>query len=310
MWRVGFLVGFVVSIALTACSQPEEPTGSTRSSPIVVATGATGTQGGAVARELLERGYRVRALTRNTEQPAAAALRAAGAQVVQGNYDDGDSLRAAMQGAHGVFAVTDSAEHGAPREIDHGRALIYAAEDSGIAHFVFSSVASADENTGIAHFDSKYAIEEMLAESDLAYTVLRPVEFMDNWQRYSRDALRAGDYINPRDGSDMHQWIAASDIGFFVGEAFDNPDEWLGRTEELAGDEMSIDELVQVMSESLGHPVRHVQPEWAEYNANVSEDIATMYRWFATQGYAVNIEALRSRYPDLVRVRDYLETLE
>ncbi|MEQ8205226.1 MAG: SDR family NAD(P)-dependent oxidoreductase, partial [Woeseia sp.] len=142
MCRIGYLVGLVVLIALTACSQPEEPAGITVTTPIVVVTGATGTQGGAVARELLARGYTVRALTRNPDQQAAADLRAAGAEVVQGNFDDDESLRAAMQGAYGVFAVTDFSEHGATRETEHGRALIYAAEDSHISHFVFSSVAS------------------------------------------------------------------------------------------------------------------------------------------------------------------------
>ena len=73
---------------------------------------------------------------------------------------------------------------------------------------MFSSVAGADGDTGIAHFDSKFEIEEMLGESDLDYTIVRPVEFMDNW-RYARDELLAGRYTNPRSPQDRHQWIAA-----------------------------------------------------------------------------------------------------
>jgi uncharacterized protein YbjT (DUF2867 family) len=305
---VRYFFCLLVLLFASGCGQSDDPANAAVAKGLILVTGATGTQGGAVARELLARGFPVRALTRNPEQPAARALADAGADVVQGDFAAADTLVAAMQGAHGVFAVTDFWEHGFDGEVAHGKALIDAAESAGIAHFVFSSVAGADDDSGLAHFESKLAIEEMLAESDLAYTILRPVEFMDNW-RYRRESLLAGTYRNPRAPTDEHQWIAARDIGFFAGEAFDQPDEWIGRTVEIAGDELSLAELVAVMSEVFGRPVAHQQVSWEDFEATAGAEIAAMNRWFADVGYAVNIESLRSRYPQLQTVRQYLESL-
>lgn len=309
MRGMGILASVIAFAILAGCGQEVEPAAEEAKARIILVTGATGTQGGAVASELLERGYAVRALTRNPDKPAARALAAAGAEVVRGDFEDPKSLLAAMRGAYGVFAVTDYWEHGGAKEAEHGRALVYAAEDSGIAHFVFSSVAGADADTGLAHFETKLAIEQMLNESALAYTVLRPVEFMDNW-RNRLDTLRAGIFPDPRDSADMHQWIAASDIGFFVGEAFDHPDDWMGRTEEIAGDEMSIGELLAVMTDVFGRPVQQERVSWADFEAQAGPEVTAMYRWFAAEGYTVNLEALRSRYPNLVSVRDYLLALK
>jgi len=309
MSRLFLLTVLAGAACLSACgpsTQPEEEAAAPARTVLV--TGATGTQGGAVARELLERGVPVRALTRNPDQPAARELEALGAEVVRGDYDDPDSLVAAMEGVHGVFAVTDYWEHGFEAEVRHGRNLLLAAERAGVAHFLFSSVAGADADTGLEHFESKYEIEEMLTSSDLDYTILRPVEFMDNW-RYSREQLLAGRYVNPRSPTDRHQWIAASDIGFFAGEAFTNPDAWIGRIQPIAGDEKTLAELTTIMSEVFGRPVEHVQVPYDQFAEAVGHEIANMYRWFAEAGYDVNIEALRSEYPELTTVREYLAQL-
>lgn len=298
-----------VALALLAGCGGDSATGTNPDAPAtILVTGATGTQGGAVARELLERGYAVRALTRNPEQPAARGLVALGADVRQGDYDDPPSLDAAMEGVHGVFAVTDFWEHGFEAEIRHGVNLVAAAETAGVQHFVFSSVAGADSETGLAHFDSKHEIEQILRDSELDFTILRPVEFMDNW-RYSLDDLRAGRYRNPRPPGDRHQWIAAADIGFFAGEAFDDPENWLGRTEAIAGDELTLGELAGVMSDAFGRPVEYVQVPWDSWEEAMGEEMSAMYRWFSESGYDVNIEALRERYPELTTVREYLGQL-
>jgi uncharacterized protein YbjT (DUF2867 family) len=180
----------------------------------ILVTGATGTQGGAVARELLARGYNVRGLTRSPKSDRAQALADLGVTVVKGDFDDAMSLAAAMRDVHGVFAVTSFWEHGFDREVAHGRQLIDAARLADVGHFVFTSVAGAETGTGLAHFDSKLEIEKILQKSGLNYSVVRPVEFMDNI-RYTKQEVMSGTLGDPRDGSQSHQWIAASDIGFF-----------------------------------------------------------------------------------------------
>lgn len=112
--------------------------------------------------------------------------------------------------------------------------------------------------------------------------------------------------MDPRSPDRRHQWIAASDIGFFVGEAFDHPQDWAGRTQEIAGDEMSLGELAGVMGEVLGRPVEYVQIPWSDYEAGAGEEVALMTRWFDEVGYSVDVRALRARYPGLLTVRQYL----
>lgn len=141
-------------------------------SQLILVTGATGKQGGAVARQLLEKGFRVRAITRNPGQPAARALREAGAEVVEGNLDDRNSVNRALEGAHGVFSVQNFWEAGYDREVKQGTGLADAAKDTGVQHFVYSSVASAHRNTGLSHFESKWEIENYIRELDLSYTIL------------------------------------------------------------------------------------------------------------------------------------------
>ena len=137
----------------------------------ILVTGATGAQGGSVARHLLERGrFAVRALTRNPGSEAANALRDAGAEVVQGDLNDPASLRAALAGCYGCFGVTNFWEHFGGEE-EQGRNLIDAVAASDIQHFVFSSLPHVSKPTGgeldVPHFDIKARVEDYAREKDL-----------------------------------------------------------------------------------------------------------------------------------------------
>ena len=275
----------------------------------VLVTGATGTQGGAVARELLSRGWQVRALTRNPGQPAAMALERLGATVVQGDFDDPDSLEAAMDGVYGLFAVTDFWEHGYDREITHGKALVVTAKSAGVEHLVYTSVASANQATGVPHFDSKYEVEQYLQASGLPYTIIRPVSFMDNWVG-RREEFLGGEFVNPGASEQTHQWIAASDIGFFAAEAFDSPDQWRGTATDIAGDEMQLAELVAMLAAILERPVVYREISFAEDQARYGEELAIMHRWFEETGYSVDIPALRQAHPGLKTAEQFLREID
>ena len=125
---------------------------------IILITGATGNQGGAIARQLLADGYRVRAMTRDPEGDKAKALAAQGARVVQGDLDDPKTLERALDGAWGAYAVqSNSQEGGVAREEEQGKRFAELARESNIQHFVYSSVGSAGRGTGIPHFDKQLA---------------------------------------------------------------------------------------------------------------------------------------------------------
>ncbi len=138
-------------------------------SKTVLVTGATGSQGGAVARELLKKKFNVRAMTRNPDGEAANALKALGADIVKADFENTESLKNAVAGAWGVFSVQNTWESGAEKEIEHGIKLASVAKDAGVEHFVYTSVQSADRNTGVPHFDSKFEIEKAVRKTGFPY---------------------------------------------------------------------------------------------------------------------------------------------
>ena len=278
---------------------------SANSDKLILVSGATGRQGGAVARELLSRGYRVRGLTRNPDSERAQQLAGLGIEMVKGDFNDMDSLNRATQGAYGVFSVQNFWEHGKQGEIRQGSNLADAAKQAGVSHFVYTSVANADKNTGIPHFDSKYEIERYILSVQLPYTIIRPVSFMENWE-YSRADIENGIIYGPLSPETRHQHIAVKDIGRFAAEAFDNPAEWLGVSIDIAGDDHTQLEIAGIFSRVTGREVKYVQVPWDEYEEQQGEEMTIMEKWFENVGYSVDVEALRSKYDWLYSLEQYL----
>jgi uncharacterized protein YbjT (DUF2867 family) len=279
---------------------------------LVLVSGATGNQGSAVARELLERGFRVRALTRDPGRPAARDLAARGAELVPGDYDDPTSLKRATDGVYGVFSVQNFTA-GVDAEIRHGRALADAAKESGVAHFVYSSVGSANRGTGISFHDSKYEIEKHIYALDLPYTVLRPVFFMKNWHELA-EPIRSGTLPWPLDPDKPLQQIAIPDSAAFAALAFEHPDRWLGRSVDVAGDELTLPQVAEIFGRVIGRPVRYTQLPWDEFLAvmtgatglDFDENFVRMFRWFNDVGYTADIPALRREHPGLLTLERFL----
>jgi len=272
---------------------------------LILVTGATGQQGGAVARKLLERGFAVRVLTRDTQKPAAKELVGLGAEVVEGDLDDRASIERALEGVRGVFSVQQFAETGVEGEVRQGKALADAAKETGVEHFVYSSVGSAHKETGIPHFDSKWEVEEHARGIGLPCTVLRPVFFMQNWE-WMREPILGGALPQPLDPEKPLQNVAVEDIGAFAALAFENPDQWIGREVDLAGDEMTMTDIAGAFSRVTGREVSYVQTPWDQFEEQMGEEFAVMYRWFDDVGYEADIGALRSEHPGLTSLEDYL----
>src|ERR1043166_5420433 len=147
----------------------------------ILITGATGHQGGATARALAGRGFDLFAMTRKPESPAARELAGAGIHIVQGDLDDEESLKRALEGKWGVFAVQNTWEAGGEREEVQGHRIASLARVAGVSHYVYSSVATANRHTGIPHFENKWRIEETVRTVGFpSYVILRPVFFMEN----------------------------------------------------------------------------------------------------------------------------------
>src|SRR5215469_15478228 len=141
--------------------------------PVLVA-GATGRQGGAVVRHMLLKGWKLRALTRNPKSYAAQQLADKGVELVQGDLDDPASLERAARGVYGIYSVQDFWTVGARREVQQGKNLAEVAKKVGVEHFVYSSVGGAERNSGITHFETKWAVEKHIRSLGLPTTVFRP----------------------------------------------------------------------------------------------------------------------------------------
>ena len=274
---------------------------------LILVTGATGKQGGAVARSLLDRGFRVRALTRDPQRPEAQALTEQGAEVVQGDMDDRSAMDRVLDGAYGAFSVQNFWEAGYDLEVQQGKTVADAAKEAGVEHFVYSSVGSAYRETGISHFDSKWEIEKHVRELGLPYTILRPVFFMQNWEMMQEPIL-GGTLAQPLDPDKPFQQVAVEDIGAFAAIAFEHPDGWIGREVDLAGDEQTMPEIAETFGRVIGREVEYYQVPWDQLEEQMGEEYAVMYRWFNEVGYEADIAALRQEYPELTTFERYLRS--
>jgi uncharacterized protein YbjT (DUF2867 family) len=140
----------------------------------ILVTGATGQQGGSLARLLLQKKHKVYALTRNAQSSAAQDLRNRGANIVKGHLDDSDSLEHAVEDVESIFLMGTPFEDGIEGEIRRGKLMADIAKENNIEHLVYSSVANADKKTGIPHFESKYKVEQHIKNLGIPHTIIGP----------------------------------------------------------------------------------------------------------------------------------------
>ncbi|SDL80016.1 Uncharacterized conserved protein YbjT, contains NAD(P)-binding and DUF2867 domains [Nonomuraea maritima] len=272
--------------------------------PLILVTGATGNQGGAVVDALLDDPdrWRVRALTRDPSSTPAKALAARGAEVVAGDMADEEALKRAMKGAHGVFGVQNSRTAGLKGEVRQGVTLIEAARTSGVEHVVYASVGGAERVRGIPHFDTKWEIEQHLRATGLPATVLRPTTFMEVFTMRG-SSLGLGMMAAALGPRRPLQMIAVRDIGVFAGLAFADPDTYTGQALELAGDQLTVPQIAATLK-ATGRPGRYARVPRLLLRAMGKE--ARMLFWFAESGYDADIPALRERHPGLLTLKSWL----
>ncbi|WP_406110670.1 NmrA/HSCARG family protein [Streptomyces sp. NBC_01003] len=261
----------------------------------VLVLGSTGGQGSAVVSAMLSRGVAVRGLVRNLQSASAQRLAARDVEVVGGDLGDRESLASAMRGVAGVFAMTTPFESGPAAEIAQGRAILTAAHEARVPHLVFSSVAGADQDTGVPHFETKGAIERELAAGDVPYTILGPTYFFDN-ALGDVDRIRKGALDLPLPPDRPLQQLARPDLGEFTADVFAAPDTFIGQRIELAGDAPTPDDMAATLSTTLGRTVRHNEVQLDEIG---NDDMRAMWTFLRGHGYRVDLPALHAAHPDL-----------
>jgi uncharacterized protein YbjT (DUF2867 family) len=261
----------------------------------VLITGATGKQGGATARALAGKGFKLRAMTRHPDSDAAKAVAsAAGAEIVQGDLDDAASLAKVLKDVWGVFAVQNTWEAGVQGEEEQGKRLASLAREAGVQHYVYTSVGSAHRKTGIPHFDNKYRIEDTIRAAGFpSYVIFRPVFFMEN---LTSPWFLNGDTIYAAMRPDLKlQMIGVDDIGKYAARGFTDADTLNHREIDLAADEVTMPDVAQALSKGLGRNITYVEIPVSEVRKN-SEDFAMMLEWFDRVGYDVDIPALEKEF--------------
>ena len=264
----------------------------------VLVIGATGQQGGSVARLLLSRGHVVRAFTRSRESPAARQLKELGAELAVGNNEESESVVLAAQGMDAVYAMTSFFESGIDAEVSQGEKIADAIRAAGARHLVFSSVGSADKSTGIPHFESKYRIEQHIKSLRIPYTIVAPVFFSENlFSPWTLPGLIQGTLALPMPPDRPLQHIPVGDIASFVALVLENPSRFLNQRIDIASDELSGRRAAEIIPNASGHTIDYAQIPIAKAY-EMSEDVARMYEWFDNVGYSADITALRRNYPE------------
>ncbi|KAH8109509.1 NmrA-domain-containing protein [Phellopilus nigrolimitatus] len=232
--------------------------------PLIAVTGATGAQGGSVVKYLLEdpnRMFRVRALTRNVDSLKAKELAARGVEVVRADIDDEKSVKAAFQGAHGVFGLTNYWETmSTEKEIIQGRTLVNAALAAGVKHFVWSTLDHT-KNPEVVYWNSKAAVDDYLKESRLSRTSLYTSFYFENFLTFPLLMFKKSE-----DGTVVADWpdiltdgpiggYCVSETGAYVLEAFKNPGEWIGKDIRILSEIFTPRSFVQTVSEVTGRKI-------------------------------------------------------
>ena len=280
-----------------------------KSNKTILVTGATGKQGGAVANHLLKAGYKVRALTRNSSGSRAVNLQSKGAEIAVGSMEDIDGLRKAVEGAYGVFSMQNFWEKGIgyDGEIRQAKNLIDAAKEAGVQHFVQASIADIETAKGVKHFECKLVIEQYIESSGLPYTAIREVFFMDNFI----DA-KQGKFIFPflsgglKPETKFHM-LAVDDIGGIVETVFSDPDKYIGKKINAAGDILTVKEMKEIYQSVTGkRPKSFNLPGFAIRLIN-----SEMYQqlvWNNNPGWTFDLQETRAIYPNITDFKTFIAT--
>lgn len=276
----------------------------------IVVTGATGLQGGAVARRLLQQGWAVRALTRNAASTQARGLASLGAEVMQGDMEDIASLRPVFADAYAVYSVQNPFICGPAREVQQGKNVADMARDAGVQHLVYGSAGTGQVGSGIPSWETKLQVEAYMRQLGLPVTVLRPMAFMELLTHKKFFPAASTWRLMPAVMGDRRPvgWICVDDLGAVVARVFAEPERYVGQDLSLASDVQSLAQCRVIYRRELGRrPPSMPVPAWLFRRFGfVGEDLTTMWRWLRTATIDLDTGPTRAIYPEARTVRAWL----
>ena len=294
LWTVPALA--IAALMMTGCgspaSGPDSETNRSGNHGIALVTGITGNQGGGVAATLIEEGFQVRGLTRTPDSERARYWSDLGADMVQGDFTDYESIDAAVQGIDYLFV---NVQERVPDYIAASKYLLDAAHRAGARHVVFSSNRRSEPELPASA--SKTELEIYLRDSGYSYTTLRIPQLMSNFirERDMQNVLRNGVVGRGSEGATF-AYFAPDDLGVLAAASFADPEAWNGREINLSADELTDRDLASLLSEVSGVEIEYTAPPEQQDG-----------RWAANQGLPYDTEQLREEFPGIMTLRQYLE---
>lgn len=304
MKNLFLIISLLILAVLFGCVADEQTTNlPTPEQQLVLVTGITGNQGGGVANALLEQRFRVRGLTRNVESDASKAWIARGVEMVQGDYNDPNSITAAVDGVDHLFINITEQTNNFIRAAKHTIDVAYTA---GVRHIVFTSNIPADPKLG---FDvnptrTKRAIELHLRASGNSYTTLRIPFLMENIIR-ERDmqAVLTNGVVDYGEDNTVGYYMNSIDMGLLAAAAFSDPEGWNGREVNMASDALSYRQLADLLEKLSGIEIAYRVAPWSEMRG----PFVPNFQFFETlQRSDYDIDQIRSEFPQLMTLEDYL----
>ena len=302
---------------------------------VIAVLGATGAQGGGLARAILadESGeFTVRALTRKVDSDKAKALAANGAEVVAADLDDYESLKKAFAGAYGVFAVTNFWEHFSPeKETAQAGSIAKAAKETNVQHTIWSTLEDTrkwipiDDNRmptlggkyKVPHFDSKGEADKHFIDLNLPVTLLLTSFYWENFIYFGMGPKKGEDgklALSMPLGDKKLTGMAVEDIGKSAYAIFKKGNEFIGKTVGISGENLTGNEMADLFTKALGQEVTYNAVPFEVYRGlgfDGAEDLGNMFQFFHDFdeyfSSARSIEFTKSLNPSLQNFNSWLE---
>ncbi len=271
---------------------------------LVVVVGSTGRQGQSAIKNLLKKGYNVRALVRNPKK-VNALLKRDDVEIYKGDLKSEESLNGLFSNAYGLFFVLPFTKN----SIGYGKTLLDVAKESKLEHIIYSSVGGADRYSKVDHFRYKKEIEEYLRKLGKPYSIIRPAGFMDEFANPKSIRFITGLLKLYLPKNKIFQLISIQDIGKFVAIAFDNPNRYIGKEFEIAGDELTLDSIFEKIEKVKNIKMSPMRiPKFIIYMT--PKIMKQMFTFYAEDGWHADLKLLREENPELLSFEDWLKTTD
>ena len=270
---------------------------------IIAIFGATGAQGGGLARAILndpDSEFAVRAITRDAHSDKARQLEQQGAEIVTADIDNPDSLKQALKGAYAAYFVTFFWGHMSPeKEMAEAKAMANAAKEAGLTHVIWSTLEDTREYIPLSddrmptlmekykvpHFDAKGESNKFFTEAGIPVTFLLTSFYYDNFIYFGMGPKKGEDgklTLTLPMGDRKLAMIAAEDIGKCAYGIFKRGEELVGKTVGIAGDHLSGDEMAKALSENIGQEIRYnkIPPSvFRSFGFPGADDLGNMFQF-------------------------------